>query len=481
MSAGTTYRWFREDRCDRCGICFRDCPVLDLSGPRAIRDIEALIAGDVDQSQAFRYCTTCNLCDALCPQDADPYELLLQRFHEAGRAQGLPSIARLVIPTERGNLWTGVRTLMDPGELALLDRWQLALGERHEEILLTGFYTNLVPYLAQATVLDPLRPHIAGGEGLWGCGGDTHKMGLLDHTEQVVPLVGRVLRETGVRRVWCFMSAEAAMLTEVLPRRYGAQFDVEVGTLDEWLLGRLVSGDVEVTRPLGRRVTVQDNCMSRYFGSRHHDVVRDLVTRCGGEPVEMAHCRDCTLCCGWAATIPTLFGPGSDHPRRSLTYMLSSLKRRVAEALDSGAEVMVASCPACYLFLNMAVALNGDPIEVVHPVELVEAAAGGAPATMARRRALDVLAVASHLLVGGDAEAARGRFTPPPIDPDQLIEPLEADEREIRSIRRWASVLRAALLDDGWLRTLTTRGVRHNTDLFAILAAFRKRRREDGT
>ena len=467
-----SFRWFREDRCDRCGICFRDCPVLDLSPAQAQLDIEALIAGDVEHSRAFRYCTTCNLCDATCPQQADPYELLLERFHGEGQARGLPRIARMVVPTEPGNLWTGVHTLMESGELSLLDRWRLALSERHDEILLTGFYTNLVPYLGQATVLDPLRPHIAGSEGLWGCGGDTHKMGLIDHTGQIVPLLQRVFEEMGVRKIWCFMSAEATMLQEVLPRRYGARFDLEISTLDEWLLGRLQRGEIRVVEPQTGRLTVHDNCMSRYSGGLQ-DTVRDIVEACGGDRVEMEHCRGETLCCGWAATIPTLFGQGSDNPRRSLMYMMSSLQRRLDEAHSAGAEAIVASCPACYLFLNLAAVLAGDDIEVLHPVELVERAAGGDPVQMARRRAVDVLAVAAHLLV---ATGKHGdRFHPRPIDVEPLIEPQQASLEESKSTRRWAALLRAALLSNGLTRGIVTRGLHRSSDLYGFLTRLKLR------
>ena len=357
-------------------------------------------------------------------------------------------------------------------ELSLLDRWREALSHPHDEILLTGFYTNLVPYLAQARVLDPLRQHIVGSEGLWGCGGDTHKMGLLDHTEQIASLLGHVFRDLGVRRVWCSMSAEAVMLTEILPKRYGVSFDLEVSTLDEWLWGRLQRGEIEIRRSRPLRLTVHDHCMSRYLGGRSHDVSRDIVRACGGELVEMAHCRDHALCCGWAATIPTLFGPGSDNPRRSLTYMLASLRRRLAEARDAGAEGIVASCPACYLFLSLAAVLGGDDLRVFHPLELVEYAAGGDPEPRARQRAVDVLAVAMHLLAG----SGTGRFHPAPIDPTSPITPPPATRADVRSIRRWSRLLRAALLREGPRRAVLPRGIGLTSDLYSTLMQSRKKR-----
>ena len=73
MDSEKKFRWFAEDRCDGCGECFIQCPVLNLSETAAKADIAALIEGNEEQSAAFRFCTTCNVCDFVCPQGADPY------------------------------------------------------------------------------------------------------------------------------------------------------------------------------------------------------------------------------------------------------------------------------------------------------------------------------------------------------------------------------------------------------------------------
>jgi hypothetical protein len=58
---------------------------------------------------------------------------------------------------------------------------------------------------------------IAGSEGLWGCGGDAHKLGLVDITETIALLLKNKLHSMKVKKVICFMEAEAAMLQEILP------------------------------------------------------------------------------------------------------------------------------------------------------------------------------------------------------------------------------------------------------------------------
>ena len=95
------FRWFRGnlELCSRCGICMEQCPVLELSHEDACREMVLLINGDVDDSVVFNRCNTCNVCDRLCPEDALPYELILERFNARGRQQEMPFLGRLILPT----------------------------------------------------------------------------------------------------------------------------------------------------------------------------------------------------------------------------------------------------------------------------------------------------------------------------------------------------------------------------------------------
>ncbi|MCD6569489.1 MAG: (Fe-S)-binding protein [Deltaproteobacteria bacterium] len=446
---GTRFRWFKEDVCDRCGVCLEKCPVLGLSKDDAVQDIKRLISGDVGHSLAFMRCTTCNICDINCPKDADPYELILECFDNWGKRWGLPYFAKMVFPNEPENIWSCIRPLMGPDEVSLLHTWEKNLDILKEEVLLTGFYTNLVPYLAQAKVLDELRPVIAGSEGLWGCGGDTNKLGLIDLTQQVVELLENKFSKMGLKRVYCFMEAEAAMLKEVLPARFGAKFDFDVQPLDYWILESLEDGKIEVKDRLNIKVTVHDNCMSRYLGGRPQEVVREIARSVGCDMVEMKHTRLNALCCGWAATVSTVYGENSDNLLHTLFYMLSSLYMRLEEAEATGADAIVTSCPACYIFLNLISMLTNSRMAVYHPLEIVEMAAGHSPNLRIRQRCWDILSVATNLMFNWLASKEnRTRFFPRHIDTTR-IEPLPVPrDRDIRRIKAISSFYRSSFVQN---------------------------------
>ena len=96
MSTRQGFRFFKDDLCDRCGLCFERCPVLELPNDEARRQIEILIRGDIDASLVLQRCQTCNLCEFTCPQSASPFGLILERFNEMGKEEAPKTQADLI-------------------------------------------------------------------------------------------------------------------------------------------------------------------------------------------------------------------------------------------------------------------------------------------------------------------------------------------------------------------------------------------------
>lgn len=441
MSTGSDFRFFRDDLCDRCGLCFERCPVLELPPDAAKREMSALISGETDASLVLRHCQTCNVCEFTCPRKASPYGLILERYHEMLLADGLPYIAKFIFPNEPENMWTGTRVLMDEDERALLRSWEENLKKPRKEALLTGFYNNLVPFIARASLLDDLKPAIVGSDMMFGMGEDAYRIGFLEEAERLGRLAVRKFNEMGVEKLYCFMVVEASMFTDVLPKRFGVEVDFEVELLDTWLLERLKSGRIEVRNKLNRKVTVHDNCCGRYMDRVLPDTTREIMELIGCEVAEMRHCGENALCCGWAGTVPTLFGPTSGNPAHTLLNLLQSLYVRLGEAEETGADILVAPCPGCYVFLSLIKVLTNSRIEIYLPLELVQLAAGEKPVHRSEERAWDILAVTANLVLKWPF--APKRFKPEPVEIEMpLPEPPPRDAARIRLFGR---------LFHGWL------------------------------
>jgi len=414
MSSMSDFRFFREDLCDRCGTCFERCPVLELSRDEAQREIEALISGHTGASLVLQRCVTCNACDFICPRHANPYGLILQRHHEAGRAEGLPYMARFIFPNEPENMWTTTRVLMEDDELSLVNSWEENLEKPRKEVLLTGFYNNLMPYITQTSLLDELRPAIVGSDSMFGIGEDAYRIGFLEEAQRLGMLAKEKFSRMGVEKMYCFMVVEASMFTDVLPKKFGIDFDFEVELLDTWILDRLKDGKIGIQKKLSMDVTIHDNCCGRYMDGILPDTTREIMERIGCRVVEMKHIRDNALCCGWAGTVPTLFGPTSGNPLHTLLNLLQSLYLRLQEAEATGAGVLVVPCPGCCAFLSLIKVLTNSKVDIYLPLELVQMAAGQAPVHKHEKRAWDILAVTTNLMLKWPFSSRR--FFPRPVD-----------------------------------------------------------------
>lgn len=414
MSLEPDLRFFKEDLCDRCGICFQRCPVLELPENKAKQEIKKLINGDVDNSLVLQTCVTCNICDFACPQHANPYGLVLERHNETRKKQGLPFMAKFIFPNEPENMWTNTRLLMGEDERSLLHFWEENLKNPREEVLLTGFYNNLLPYVAQTSLLEELKPSIAGSDSMFGMGEDAYRIGFLEEAQRLGMLAKQKFSGMGIKKLYCFMVVEASMFTDVLPKKFGIDFDFKVELLDDWILDRLKDGKIKVVNKLNREVTVHDNCCGRYMNGKLPDTTREIMERIGCKVTEMRHSGENALCCGWAGTVPTLFGATSGNPLHTLLNLMQSLYLRLQEAEATGAKVLVVPCPGCCAFLSLIKVLTNSKMEIYLPLELVQMAAGETPVHKHDERAWDILAVTTNLVLKWFSSPKR--FIPRPID-----------------------------------------------------------------
>jgi Fe-S oxidoreductase len=104
-----------------------------------------------------------------------------------------------------------------------------------------------------------------------------------------------------------------------------------------------VLADILPEADLGMKVTYHDPCDL----SRHLEIIdepRQILKKLGVELVEMAHSKKNSMCCGGGGGILMSNAPLSD----------SIAVNRIHEALDTGADMLVTSCPTCEMVLRTA-------------------------------------------------------------------------------------------------------------------------------
>jgi len=404
--------FFSPDCCQLCGECLFRCPVLGYSRSQAKQEKERLNQGL--PSPVLARCTTCFSCNFYCPNQCRPYELILLRWDERYHAQGLPAIARMVIPGDRASIWSQLYPLLPTEEKAIVRSWREIEDKPGKEILLTGCFNALSPYLTMTPLLADLTPY--GDERLWCSGGHIYQLGLLEVVDRIGQRAKRVFDKLQLKRVVTMMAAEYAMLTKILPEKFGITFDCDVIPLERWLWERIEQGKLQLNHKIGKRITIHDNCFSKSIGDQHWQIVRDIANACGAEIVEMEHNRQNALCCGF----------GAAAGRFSLLDLVGQGARRLREAEASGADWLVVSCSACYFVLSVVKELFGSRLELFHLLELVDTAEGRRPIHRTRERAYDIISVISaNLTRMAFISQARRQFWVDLSEFDREIEPSE--------------------------------------------------------
>jgi Fe-S oxidoreductase len=378
---------FLGARCDECGRCLHECPVLRLPLDEARHEIRALASGAA--SQVLERCTGCMACNTLCPADANPHTLILTRWRDRYRAEGAPLRARLVLPYQRPNLYTLVMAQLPEDEKALVRRWAQNLRDPPEAdtLVYAGCNMLLQPFLLDSQLFAGVP--IFGGTDVC-CGEPLYRMGCWDAAQVVAVGVKEALGRMQGRRIITPCLACYHVLTQVYRDVFDVRVPVEVITLEDWLLERIRRGELR-PRPLGMKVVVHDNCWPKAAGDALFDKTREILAALGVTAVDPPHARALALCCGMCA----------GAARFSLFDILRASRQRLRELEQTEADAVLDYCGGCNWLLGLAGRLTrpGRRRPLYHLLELVQLSLGEVPRRRTGARVNQILeALAGPLL-----------------------------------------------------------------------------------
>ena len=382
---------FNEEACTRCGECFHKCPELQLPLEEAKKEIEGLITGK-GGGRILSYCTTCLSCNLFCPNDCKPYQLILERWNDLYKKRGAPPIYRFVCPTINGNIWQMLYSLMKEDERDTIRNWMKK--KESDTVLLVGNYIHLFPFVISGSkilnhfkVLD-LLDH-------WECGAYLYQGGYLDVVKKIAEECKQDFMDRKVHTIVPMLDSVEWMLTDVFPKEMNVYHDFEVLNFHEWLLSKIDSNEIELPNKMSLKVTIHDNCYSKAGAGKYWDIPRQLLQKLGCTIIEMEHCKENSLCCG--------FGSGASWTKSfSVAFdILTVTKRKFKEAEVTGADALVSYCGGCLYLLWAARELFGSQIDIYHIVELVRLGMGEKikyPEANIRR-AWDIITIVTYHLI----------------------------------------------------------------------------------
>jgi Fe-S oxidoreductase len=355
--------------CYQCGKCDVVCP-WNRVRPFSIRKIvwqAALGLPEIEHDDIWR-CTTCGSCPSRCPRGVDQIKVgvairrlasAYEAFHDSVRA----------VRTVGGNLASEGNPLGE--ERAKRGAWASGLAvkpfaEGMEVLYFVGCYYSYDPRMQKVAVATARLLERAGvdfgilGEGESCCGESIRKTG----NEEVFKSLARdnikTFIDNGVKRV--LVSSPHCYHT--FKNEYSEfMVNFEVVHISEFLAELIEAGRLELDGELGKKVTFHDPC---YLGRHNgiYDQPRDILKRVPGlDLVEMPDSRENSLCCGG--------GGGRIWAETPKNERFSDL--RVAQAKETGAEVLATSCPYCISnFEESKLALGDDErLEIKDVTEVV--------------------------------------------------------------------------------------------------------------
>jgi Fe-S oxidoreductase len=381
---------FREDLCNLCGECLHLCPVLQLPIEKAKKEIKNLIEGK-ESKYALIKCNTCFSCNLYCSQNANPYNLILERWNNLYKNRAAPPLYRFICPTEQNNIWQLLNIFLSNQERRWIHKWVSYIPKPNDTVLLVGNYTHLFPFiLGGSKLLDLFEPIDRIDQ--WEGGAYLYQGGYLDVVQRVAQRTKDDFDNWGVKKVVACLDAVEYIFKEVHPKEMGVDHTQEFVNFNHLLLDLINSGDLQLKNQLAMTVTVHDNCYSKTLGGAYWEIPRKILEKCGCRIFEMRHNRKDSLCCG--------FGAGASWVKNiSIIFdIMSEGFKKFKEAEETGAKALISYCGGCMFLLWATKELKRSKIDIFHVIEITRMAMGeklNYPKDH-KKRAWDIIAIITY-------------------------------------------------------------------------------------
>ncbi len=338
--------------CLDCGKCTGSCPLARVDpdySPRRI--VERVVGGEATAVMADPHlwmCMTCGLCSARCPSHVDFARFIIEMRAEAFQAgergiyahngilQEVMRIQTMNVHQNRTDWLTADMEVVESGEyfyfVGCLPFFDVIFADLGVQAL--AIARSAVRLLNRVGI----APIVSNAERC--CGADLLLAGDLASFRRLAELNVETIRAGGARKV-IFTCAECYNAFKNEYPAFVGQLPFEMMHLTELLADKMAGGDLTL-EPLPGRVTYHDPCrLGRYL--KVYEPPRQVLAGVPGlELVEMEDNRERAMCCGSTAWVNC----------SGCSKLIQQEKLR--QARETGAQVMLTTCPKCQIHLACA-------------------------------------------------------------------------------------------------------------------------------
>jgi len=373
--------------CSQCGYCIDECDQFygrgwESQSPRGkwywLREyMEGREQWDQFMVDTILVCTTCELCNLRCsaslPIEPSWMKLRGLLINEKKKMTFPPFEMMAAALQKEGDIWAGYRkdrTAWFPQDL----REKHGPTHRAKAVYFAGCTASYVEHdiaMASVRLLDAAGADFTIlGEKENCCGTPMLAAGKWDLFAETLKKNINAAKEAGADTVITSCPACNMMWREVYPvwaGKLGIEYGMIAKHYSEVLAEKIQVGEFRFPEKGGKDVTVtwHDSChIGRASGV--YEPPRQLIRAIPNvNLVEMSHHREAAHCCGSVLTLikdpPVAAGIG---------------KMRLDEALEVGAEKVLALCPCCEFQLRVSADKKQVPIEVVDLARFAASALG---------------------------------------------------------------------------------------------------------
>jgi heterodisulfide reductase subunit D len=358
--------------CLECGKCTSICPVAKYDpgySPRAMIENALLGFGDelVLNKELFS-CLTCYTCQQECPSDVD-FPVFVRKARSIAQDNGQHGIC-----AHSGQLQSVQRLMTSPSVRQKRLDWlskEYRISEDSDVLLWVGCAPYFAPIFedlefnaldvtkAALKILNSLgiEPKLLPNEKC--CGHDSLWTGDVETFRKLAEYNAAQIKDAGVKKI--IFSCPEGYRTFKLDYPNYVDLSCEVQHISEFVAQKIGENGVKF-KEIKKKVTYQDPCrLGRHMGV--YEAPRKVLESIPGiELVEMKHSGLESICCGTSAFTNC----------DSYSNMLRA--ERLSEAVETGAELLITTCPKCQTHFRCAMVDKGDEHRPTPKIQVMDLA-----------------------------------------------------------------------------------------------------------
>ncbi len=332
MDAKNLKKYEKEmNTCIRCAYCFEECPVIeqkgwDTSGARGKITLSyGLLSGELEPTQSIAdnlfQCTLCRNCESKCPSGVEVCDIILSARADLVENGFANDTHKYVIKNikESGNIYGDTEAIppVQDGDVPLFIGCQyLSRPNKTKKFI---------------KILEKLGINVKVGEEIC-CGFPMDVLGFKDDLEK---------HKEQFKKLFPHKDAITFCPTCTVFLKEG--HDVNAKHILQVILDKLPEVNLDM------KVTFHDPCdFSR--GLKIIDEPRLILEKLGVKVVEMKNNKGNSSCCGGGGGILMSDSELSDD----------IAMKRIQQAIDTGADIIITSCPTCETTLKKAAAATNE-------------------------------------------------------------------------------------------------------------------------